>query len=215
MEEKSRERTASTPRAAPNLASAVRHARTEAADHSDVIAELRGAEFARLEMLAEAMKPVLDQIPEHVDLFDAGLVPGDRPRYFVDMLAFVEMSRDRRTYHFVQDTRHGRITLAEGDRIDPMVERITAYIARRLVEREMAIASDGTIEHAARAYSAPAAIASLQPSPQPRPRRRVFITVLMFTVELLGAIVLFTVLAGLLYFGWQAGLHWWTMENGG
>ncbi len=206
-----------SPGAAPNLADAMRRARTQAAERSEVIAELRGAEQARLEMLAEAIRPVLAQVPDSIDFFDAGLVPGDRPRYFVDMLAFVEMGRDRRTYHFVQDTRHGRIVLAESDRIDTITEAVTAYVARRLVEREQALASDQTIEKAARAYAKDAGAAKPLPvhAPAAQPRRRFFFTALMFTVELLGSIVLFGVLAALAYFGWQAGWHWWSLQQGG
>lgn len=220
MDQKPAERGASALHPAPNLSAAIRRARTEAAEHSEVVAEIRGAEMARLEMLAEAVKPVLAQVPESVDLFDAGLVPGDRPRFFLDMLAFVEMGRDRRTYHFIQDTRHGRVTLAESDKIDPMVETITAYIARRLVEREMAIASDGTVEQAARAYARGAATrvlsaAQANAAARPRPPRRFFFTALMFTIELLGAIVLFGLLAVVGYFAWQAGLHWWNLQSGG
>ena len=149
MNDAPREKGISPVRPAPNLASAMRRARTEVAEQSEVVAELRGAEMARLEMLAEAMKPVLAQVPESIDMFDTGIAPGDRPRFFVDMLAFVEMARDRRTYRFLQDTRHGRIVLAESDRIDLMVDRMTGYVARRLVEREQALASDQTIEQAA------------------------------------------------------------------
>ena len=226
LDEKPRERAASSLHAAPSLASALRRARTEAADHSQVVAELRGAEYARLEMLSEAMKPVLDQIPDSIDLFDTGLVPGDHPRYFLDMLAFVELGRDRRTYQFLQDTRHGRIVLAESDKIDVMVDRMTGYVARRLVEREMAMASDGTIEQAARALAGKgdgrgAAPAALRTAPAqmadfaPQPRRRFFYTALLFTIELLGAIVLFSVIAALAWFAWQAGWHWWSGDLGG
>jgi hypothetical protein len=58
------------------------------------------------------------------------------------MIGFVEMAHDRRTYRFLQDTRHGRVMIAETERIDRVVAAITNYIARRLVERERALASD-------------------------------------------------------------------------
>ena len=128
----------------PSLKTAVRKARVEQAERSDVVNELRRAELARLEMLYDAFKPILAQVPANVDLFDAGVVGGERPRLFIDMIAFVEMAHDRRTYLFVQETRNGRVTLAESDRLDPMVEAMTDYIARRLVEREAALAADLT-----------------------------------------------------------------------
>ena len=139
-------------KAAASLASVVRLARVEGAEHSTVIAELRGAEMARLEMLQEAMAPVLAQVPDGIDLFDPGLVPGDHPRLFIDMIGFVEMARDRRVYRFVQDTRHGRIVMAESDKVDAVVAAIRLYVARRLVERQRALASDQTVEMAVRAF---------------------------------------------------------------
>jgi hypothetical protein len=140
--------------APPSLTAALRRARIESVERSDVLAELRGAEMARLEILSDALKPVLEQIPEGVDLFDQGIVSGEQPRLFIDMIGFVEMGRDRRQYRFSQDTRHGRVLILESERIDVMLDAITTYIARRLVEREKALASDRTIEEAARAFMA-------------------------------------------------------------
>lgn len=157
MEEQVRElKSVARDAAAPvkpviNLAQALRRARTDDAARADVVSELRGAELARLEALEDALQPVLEQLPKHVDLFDVGLMPGEKPRLFIDMIGFVEMGRDRRAYRFLQDTRHGRITLAESDRIETIVEAATSYIARRLVEREKALAADLTVEQAARA----------------------------------------------------------------
>jgi hypothetical protein len=138
--------------ASSRLASAIRRARIEEAERSDVLTVLRGVEIARLEMLYEAARPVLEQVPEHVDLFDAGVVPGERPRLYIDMIGFVEMGRDRRTYRFLQDTRHGRIEIAESDRLDTMTDALAGYIARRLVEREKALAADKTIEEVVKQY---------------------------------------------------------------
>lgn len=159
MEEQAREKksVATPPIAAVppviNLAQAMRRARSDSAAHSEVVADLRSAELARLEALEDALQPVLAQVPKHVDLFDVGVMPGERPRLFIDMLGFVEMARDRTSYRFLQDTRHGRVTIAENEKLTTIVEAVSAYIARRLVEREKALASDMTIEQAARAYA--------------------------------------------------------------
>ena len=126
----------------PSLTAAIRRARVEAAEQNEAVADLREAEIARLQLLEEAIQPVLDQTPPGVDLFDAGIAYGERPRLFIDMIGFVEMGHDKRTYRFLQDTRHGRVMIAESERIDRMVAAITNYIARRLVERERALASD-------------------------------------------------------------------------
>ena len=54
----------------------------------------------RLRVLAERMAPVVRDLPDSVDLFDTGFLPGPPPRYWVDMLSFVEMARDNLTYRF-------------------------------------------------------------------------------------------------------------------
>ncbi len=123
-----------------SLSAALRTARIEEAERSQVLGDLRDAEMARLDLLREMLEPVLAQIPPEADLFDTGIVPGEHPRLFVDMIAFVEMARDRRTYRFLQDRRDGRVVLAESDSVATMLRALTAYIARRLVEREKMLA---------------------------------------------------------------------------
>ena len=139
MDEKKPEHLKSVP---PSLTAAIRRARIEGAEQNQAVADLRDAEIARLQLLEEAVRPVIDQLPETIDLFDAGIAYGERPRLFIDMIGFVEMAHDRRTYRFLQDTRHGRVLITEGERLDKLVAAITNYIGRRLVERERALASD-------------------------------------------------------------------------
>jgi len=179
-----------------DLKSALRKARIESAERSDVISELRGAGVARLEMLQDQLAPVLAQVPRHCDLFDVALVPSEHPRLFIDMIGFVEMGRDRRLYRFLQDTRHGRITLCETEQIDKMVEAVTNYIAQRLIERERALAADATPARydepsgaAAYGFGAPAN------STPARPRRRFFVRAFVFLVDLLGVAMLFALIA--------------------
>ncbi|MFN3657281.1 MAG: hypothetical protein ACK4UO_08515 [Pseudolabrys sp.] len=131
------EAEASTP-----LKDAVREARIEAAERSAVVVDLRDAELARLELLNEALDPVFKDIPDDVELFDRGLSRGDVPRLWVDVIAHVEMGGDKRQYRFVQDTRYGRAVLAESYEVPAIVHAVTRYVARRLVERERALADD-------------------------------------------------------------------------
>jgi hypothetical protein len=124
------------------LNNAMREARIEAAERSGVVVDLRDADVARLELLNDALEPVFKDIPDNVELFDRGLSKGDIPRLWVDVIAHVEMGRDKRKYRFVQDTRYGRAVLAECYEIPEMVQAIRRYVARRLVERERALADD-------------------------------------------------------------------------
>jgi len=121
------------------LRDALRQARIEAADRTGVVVDLRDAEVARLEILDEALDPLFAQIPEQVDLFDRGISQGDTPRLWIDVVAHVVMGRDKRIYRFVQDTRFGRIVIAESHEVSAIVEAVTDYVARRMVEREHAL----------------------------------------------------------------------------
>jgi hypothetical protein len=123
------------------LRDALRKARIEAADRTGVVVDLRDAEVARLEILNEALDPLFAQVPEQVDLFDRGISQGETPRLWVDVVAYVVMGRDKRIYRLVQDTRFGRKVLAESHDVPVMVDAVTDYIARRMVEREQALAS--------------------------------------------------------------------------
>src|ERR1700759_1948166 len=159
------------------LRDALRQARIEAADRTGGVVDLRDAEVARLEILNEALDPLFSQIPDHVDLFDRGISQGDTPRLWVDVVAHVMMGRDKRIYRFVQDTRFGRIVLAESHEVSAIVDAVTNYIARRLIERE----------HAMVAIPAPVAPGSVVVE-KPRRRGRFGVFVLGFV---LGALALF------------------------
>ncbi len=118
------------------LRDALRQARIEAADRTGVVIDLRDAEVARLEILNEALDPLFAQIPDSIDLFDRGISQGDTPRLWIDVVAHVAMGRDKRLYRFVQDTRLGRIVLAESHAVSVIVQAVTDYVARRMIERE-------------------------------------------------------------------------------
>jgi hypothetical protein len=124
------------------LREAVHKARVEQAERTSVVVDLRDAEVARLELLNEALAPLFGDIPQGVDLFDRGISRGETPRLWIDAVTHVAMGRDKRVYHLLQDTRIGRRVLAESREIVDIVEAITGYVARRLVERERALAED-------------------------------------------------------------------------
>jgi hypothetical protein len=121
------------------LRDALRKARIEAADRTAVVVDLRDAEVARLEILNDALDPLFAQVPEQIDLFDRGISQGETPRLWIDVVAHVVMGRDKRNYRFVQDTRFGRIVLAESHEVPAIVDAVTDYVARRMIEREHAL----------------------------------------------------------------------------
>lgn len=124
------------------LKEAIHQARVEAAERTNVIVDLRDAELARLELLNEALNPLFVEVPPEVDLFDRGISRGETPRLWVDALAHVAMGRDKRLYRFLHDSRMGRRVLAESHEIPDVVQAVTTYVARRLVERQRALEAD-------------------------------------------------------------------------
>src|SRR4029077_11039230 len=124
------------------LRDALRQARLESAERTGVIVDMRDADVARLEILDEALEPLFKEIPDNMELFDRGIARGDTPRLWIDAVAHVDMGRDKRTYRFVQDTRYGRKIMAESPETDEIVEGVTKYVARRIIERERALAAD-------------------------------------------------------------------------
>lgn len=173
MSEPQNSGTNASPPRPVRLRDALWRARIEAADRTGVVVDLRDAEVARLEILNEALDPLFAQVPEQIDLFDRGISQGDTPRLWIDIVAHITMGRDKRIYRFVQDTRFGRIVLAESHDVPAIVDAVTDYIARRMIEREHALV--------------------VTPQPQPalpekRRRSRFWIFALGF---ILGAIALF------------------------
>ena len=124
------------------LKEAMHLARVEAAERTSVVVDLRDAEVARLELLNEALDPLFAEIAPEVELFDRGLSRGDTPRLWIDAVAHVAMARDKRVYRFLHDTRVGRHVLAESHDIPDIVQAVTGYVARRLIERERALDED-------------------------------------------------------------------------
>src|SRR5436305_6223484 len=114
--------SASESRADGRLREALRQARIEAADRTGVVVDLRDAEVARLEILNDALDPLFEQIPNQIDLFDRGISQGETPRLWIDVVTHVAMGRDKRIYRFVQDTRFGRIVIAESHEVAPIVQ---------------------------------------------------------------------------------------------
>src|SRR6202040_2089661 len=68
-----------------------------------------------------------------------GISQGDTPRLWIDVGAHVVMGRDKRIYRFVQDTRFGRIVIAESHDGAAILDAVTNYVACRMIEREHAL----------------------------------------------------------------------------
>lgn len=145
------------------LADAVRAAKIAAAHRSDVTVDIREADRARLEIFAEELAGVIDEVPAGDDRFDFSISGGQQPRFWIDVTAHVSMARDRRTYRFVRETRLGRLTLAESLETAVIADRVTDYIAERIVEREKALADSDGLGHRAAVRSGTADTGAAEP----------------------------------------------------
>jgi hypothetical protein len=90
------------------------------------------------------------------------------------MIAFVDMAHDKRTYRFFQDTRQGRVLMAESQSLDTIVAAVADYVARRLVERERAVTVDSRVAERPRPQPAEANGPATWPIARPRTRALLF-----------------------------------------
>ncbi|MFZ1813568.1 MAG: hypothetical protein WBO55_04190 [Rhizobiaceae bacterium] len=179
---------------AHRLSEAVSRIRNAQADRDDVVVEMKQAARARLELLAQDLQPVFEQLPEGSDQFEFALTSGETPRLWIDMTAFVRMGRDRRIYEFVKDTRLGRTLLGETENRERAASMVTNYVAERILERERMIEGDWI---AMRGYdfnnSEKPAVVDTEVKPTPGPGWRTFL--LFFLAMLAGA-------AGMVAWAW-------------
>jgi hypothetical protein len=125
-----------------SLTDALRRARIADADRTDVVVEIREAERARLDMLADELRGVFAELPPDDEQFVNAVVPGNPPRLWIDATSFVVIGRDRRVYRFLKDTRLGRTVILETASLDDMADAVTNYVAERVIERERALEGD-------------------------------------------------------------------------
>ncbi len=119
-----------------SLKKALADAKNKAADRMDVVVDMKEAERARLEILAEELRPLINDIDDADERFEFGLTKGDKPRLWIDMTSFVAMGHDKRRFRFLKDSRMGRVVLAETDNMDKMADIISEYVADKVLERE-------------------------------------------------------------------------------
>lgn len=130
------------------LAHAIREVKNATADRDDVVVEMREAERMRLELLLQELRAVIEEVPADDPAFDFVISSGLQPRLWIDAVSHVSMGRDRRTYRFLRDTRLGRTVLAESAELKPVAERVTRYVAERIVERQRIVEGDRAPEAA-------------------------------------------------------------------
>lgn len=163
-----------------SLREAVHKARVADADRNDALEERRQSEIVRLELVTQELESLFAEAAGKSDQFVFEISKGATPRLWIDATSHVAMANDIRSYRFVKDTRLGRIVLAETDDVGVVSDRITSYVAERIVDQERSIEADWQIwrlneqaqKEAAEAAAKTEADAQPEPEAKPAPRRR-------------------------------------------
>lgn len=135
-----------TEDATEGFRAALRRARLAEAAHAEAVMGLSDSKSIRLQLLKDDLVPIVASNPEAADLFDLVLVSGGEPRLWIDLVSFVVMAPDYRTYRLVEDRRSGREILIESAERGELVERIRQQMAHRLVARQRLAAPAGPAE---------------------------------------------------------------------
>jgi hypothetical protein len=125
--------------AAIALAEAMQRARTHHSGEKQIVAEpapVLVSPKQSLDILRKKLKPLYDAIPQDVEGIDLGIVREEKPQLYLDMVAFVDIAEDGKSYRLVQGGRNGSQVLLETSDDASLIARITDYIAQRLIVRE-------------------------------------------------------------------------------
>jgi hypothetical protein len=118
------------------LRQSIREARLAEAAHFDAALDLRDSKSIRLQLLKDDLAPAVASSAAALELFDLALVPGEPPKLWIDLISYVIMEPDHRTYRLVQDRQDSREILFESADRNSMAEFIRRHMAHRLVARE-------------------------------------------------------------------------------
>lgn len=118
------------------LSGALREARQAEAAHFEASLELRDSKSLRLQLLKDDLLPLLDSSPEARELFDLALIPGEPPKLWIDLISFVVMEPDHRSYRFLQHRQDRREILFETLDREQMAAAIRRHMAHLVVARE-------------------------------------------------------------------------------
>jgi hypothetical protein len=151
-------------RAAIALAEAMGRAREQHTVRDTMRTDARVNAQQRLEMLRLKLTPVFEAIPRDAEQFNLGVVTAEKPRLYIDIIGYVEMTSHLKGYRLMQETRRGVQNLAESNDEAGIIAMVTDYIARRLVDRERALAgASPATPLKAVAVSEPAVVAPVAP----------------------------------------------------
>lgn len=136
------EGAAAKPGQVADFQAALERAREREAARRGAESDIRDLETLRLFVLKQDVAAALPQERAEGGI-DLQLVPGDPPRLWADLITFVEMAPDPRTYRLLRDSRDGREVLLETRDRSAAAARIVELAAHRLIARERALSVEG------------------------------------------------------------------------
>ena len=110
---------------------ALRWARLAEAAHRDALAQLDNAAAIRLQLMADRLAPVL---PTGIGLAGPLAAAGERPRLWIDLVLFIEMALDPKTYRLSLEGSDGRVVLFETQDPAEMAERVLREVGVDLLD---------------------------------------------------------------------------------
>src|SRR5262245_17995725 len=114
----------------------LRRARLAQAAHLDALTGVRDAELLRLQALRDDLLVLVQRDSRLKELTDLALVGGDPAKMWIDLVTYVVMARDSRTYSLVEDRATGRESLFSSRDRGVMERSIAEPLAHRLVDGE-------------------------------------------------------------------------------
>jgi hypothetical protein len=123
----------STP--AAELEAALRAARHAEALHRESLSLISDAATLRLAVLKDELAAYVAGNKAARGFFALAILPGEKPRLWLDLVHWVEMAPDPRSYRLIGDRESGLESLLETRDRAEMVQFAKTWMAHRLVER--------------------------------------------------------------------------------
>lgn len=115
---------------------ALKQARLAEAAQLEAVVSLRDARSLRLLALRDALKRDLAGHDEALALFELNLQDSEKPKLWLDLISFIEMEPDPKTYRLMQDGPQGRECVFESGDARAIQEQALRHMAHRLVTHD-------------------------------------------------------------------------------
>jgi hypothetical protein len=115
---------------------ALKQARLAEAAHLEAEVSLRDARSLRLLALRDALKGDLAGHEAALSLFELNVQDAERPKLWLDLISFIEMEPNPKSYRLTQDGPQGRTGLFETTDAAAMQAQALRHMAHRLVAHD-------------------------------------------------------------------------------